>query len=1288
MKKISLLFALSALLFSLTAHVLFAESGSGGFQHPFDTPSELIVRLHRETSPDTSKETLAKLSKRFGALSVRPVFDPMTPAGRDPRLRLTYIVRFPKGHPLAPLQRTYQRHPAVEAVEPNRLSRPCAGSPPTDPQYAAQWNLNVLNIQETWQLQRGSPAVTVAVVDSGIASRHPDLVSQRWVNGGEVPRNGVDDDRNGYVDDTNGWDFSDAPTLAGSGDSTVRDNDPEDESGHGTHVSGIIAAQTDNGIGVAGVAPHCRLMPLRAGFTLGGGTYFQNDDLAAAIVYAADNGAAVINMSWGDTVRAFLIADAVAYAASRGCVLVGAAGNAAAPGSVYPAALESVISVAGIGPEKQLWPGSNFGATVQIAAPGEAVLSTALNGTYQERSGTSMAAAHVSGIAALLLSANREATPADVRETLLARTAPLFVRELVGAGVLDGYAALTATTPLIATLDVVQNPDAETDRIDIFGSAGGAGFTAYRLEYGIGEVPDLWYPLGTLSTTPTLQTCLHRWDTADLAEGRYTLRLRVDAETGETVRVKKVVDVNRTAPLLLKHDARPWLVGDRFHPVVMWETETWTTGQVELFLLDGTPERTLYSDSENRVHRVDLVEAGVAPGTYLYRLVMRKRAGATERDDNNGQFYRITVEDAPIHGAFLAPVATFVETDGSLHGIASPVDINGNQELAIFAVDTVSGEVSAFESTDAESHAPIFAFTTQFWPWTTADTDNDGLVEILGIAGGTTFLLEQPRHGEFPSVPIWEAPRHWGRTIADADADGTPEIFARNDTTHTISVYEATGDNTYRTTATLENPTSGQSGLSPNVVTGDFDGDGQVEILAADTAGTVFIYETNGDDRYRRTWIHTSPEGTPQLLAAGDMDGDGKAEFAVCAKAGTDIGGTLLDIRYYYWVVTVFAAAGDDTYQAVWTQRIRDLQESGNGMTIADANSDGRNELCIATAPNFYLVRHDGTAYRVIWHQQATSTFNPIVADLNGDGAQSLLFNSESRLTRFEVPGAGSPFPGPIGLRAHPMDERSVSLKWHAVPGTASYTLYRGEDAPPLEKVREGLREPAFTDTGLTAGATYRYTVASRFPNGTFSARSDVVSVVPTRAPRLLEAVLSPPNRLLLTFDKPMGPAAAHTGQYRLYKQDALENDVETDSPRSAVLDRTAKRVVLTFSPALFRTGTRYRIEASHLTDRDGTPLAADAQALTVELPAPTLAEVIVYPNPAETCDRVMFDRLPAGTDIHIYDAGGNCIAALARTDYERDMRVWELAGLSSGIYIYVLSSGTERQLGKIAVVR
>jgi len=1267
--------------------IVFAQSNSEGFRHITNTPGELIVRLH----PKASVAALDGLNKRLGAVSAAPIFSPATPAGQHPRLKNIYLIRFPIQWALEPLLQRYEQHSAVEAVELNRLSQPCVGTVPNDPGYSEQWNLRLINMPEAWRIAQGSPQVTVAVVDSGIATRHPEFRSQLWQNRGEIPENGIDDDRNGYIDDINGWDFSDAPTLPGGGDSTVRDNEPEDETGHGTHVSGIIAAKANNGLGIAGIAPECRLMPLRAGFKFGGGAYLQNDDLAAAIVYAADNGARVINMSWGDTVNAFIIEASLEYAYTRGCVLVGAAGNSGSLGSYYPAGLKTVISVAGLGQEKQLYSDSNFGATIDIAAPGEEIPSTDIDEGYQNRSGTSMAAAHVSGIAGLVIAANPNYSNAEVQQTLTATAEPLFINSLVGAGSLDAYAALTASTAVIAQIDAHQIAShvEGASNIEIFGSVGGSGFIEYWLEYGVGEVPNLWLPLGTLQTKPKFNACLHKWDTSDLAENRYTLRLSVKTESGEIKRDRVVVDVSHTAPLISRHELQTWLAGDSIDSVVMWQTDEVSIGEIEIFDITGNISRAARSDSENLLHIVNVSDLGVPPGSYMYRLSVKNRAGLLRIDDNNNALYQIEMQNTYLQPL---PFLKAASAEHGLHAVVAPVDMNGNGKLEIIATEIDTGSAKIFEIQDNGRFATVFSFGESLWPRAISDTDGDGRIEILCNALDVIFLLEQPAQGMFPTERIWEVQGNWSKTIIDADADGVDEIIARDDATDAIYVYEANGDNNHQRTAILGNPTLGNNGLSANFVTDDFDGDGQIEILAGDNDSELFLYEATGDNTYRQTWVHALLEGTPQLFAAGDMDGDGKAEFAICAQTGTAIGTTPLDIRYYHWVLTIFTSEGNDTYRAVWTQRIRDVRDGGNGMVIADINNDGRNELCLATAPNFYVIQYDSGGYYPLWHHPATNTSNPIVADINGDGMNALLFNSNNALAVFKASAFSSSQPKrflstPWRITAKPVDESSVLVSWQTSEKSVTHTVYRGERRDSLQPIREGIRETEFTDSGLTLGKTYWYAVMSQDLNGKRSRGSTLVSVTPMRRPRLHAADYSPPNQLLLQFDKPMGLSATHAGRYRLYKQDGTDSYSGSHAPTSAILDKSGHRVVLTFPPAVFRTGNRYQIEALQLSDIDGAALADDASTLTVLLPAPTLTETIVYPNPAEG-NAVTFAKLPIGTSIHIYDVAGNCIAAFEGTEQERDRKVWDLSGISSGIYVYVLKSETDRRIGKLSVIR
>ena len=644
--------------------------------------------------------------------------------------------------------------------------------------------------------------------------------------------------------------------------------------------------------------------------------------------------------------------------------------------------------------------------------------------------------------------------------------------------------------------------------------------------------------------------------------------------------------------------------------VVLWRTDEVSIGEIEIFQTNGEVVRAVRSDSENFLHIVNLSDLGISPGVHKYRLFAKNRAGRLRIDDNNGSLYEVDVQDVPMNPLHLLPGTS---TERPLHAVGTPVDIDKNGSLELITAEMGTNLAQIFEIEDNGSFRRTFSFTERFLPRAVADTDNDGLMEILCNPPDVTFLLEQSAQGEFPTERIWEAPRKWGVTIADTDTDGTPEIFTRDDTTNAISVYEAVGDNNYHNTATLENPTLGENRISANFAIGDFDGDGQTDILIGDSDGDMFTYEAIGNNQYRHTWTTTLPEGSPELFAAGDMDGDGKAEFAICAKAGTKVDTIELDIPYHHWLLTVFSSDTNDTYRPVWTQRIHDVRDGGNGMAIADANNDGRNELCIAVAPNFYLVQYDGVDYRPIWHHSATNTFNPIVADINGDGENVLLFNSANVLTVFAI-----------------------------------------STTPNLQSENQ---------------------------------QSTPVPVVVTRQPRLRDAVYSPPNQLSLVFDKPMGVSATYAGRYCLHKYGSMDSEPEVYTPRSAILDKTGQRVLLTFPLEVFQTGDRYQIEALQLSDIYGADLEDNARMLTITLPAPKLAETIVYPNPA-TCDQVTFDNLPAGTNIYIYDVSGNCIASLAKTEREREKKVWELSGISSGIYIYVLSSDTDRHVGKLSIIR
>ena len=292
-----------------------------------------------------------------------------------------------------------------------------------------------------WQHGTGSPSVVVADIDSGLDTAHPDLAPNLWVNPGEncsgCRSDGVDNDGNGYVDDWRGWDF------------VENDNVTNDPAKHGTHTAGTIGAAGDNGIGVIGVDPHVSLMPLRF---LGGNGVGTTADAVEAMLYAARNGARVINGSWGGGEYSQAMVDALAEADVDGALYVASAGNSANDAAFYPAAtdLPNVISTAATDQSDGLAWFSTFGDTVDLAAPGVHVLSTWPGGGYQYADGTSMAAPHVSGSAALLFSQHPGATPETVKALLFAtvKQLPSLQGKVLTGGRLDlGAAADCSSHP-------------------------------------------------------------------------------------------------------------------------------------------------------------------------------------------------------------------------------------------------------------------------------------------------------------------------------------------------------------------------------------------------------------------------------------------------------------------------------------------------------------------------------------------------------------------------------------------------------------------------------------------------------------------------------------------------------------------------------------------------------------------------------------------------------------------------------------------------------------------------
>lgn len=295
---------------------------------------------------------------------------------------------------------------------PDLKPAPTLPNPPVqDPDLAKLYGLTKINVQQAWEITKGSRDVIVADIDTGIDYNHVDLSNNLWRNPNEIEGNGIDDDNNGYVDDIVGYNFRD------------KNAKPYDDNDHGTHTSGTIAATGGNGVGISGVVQVGSLMGLRfLGGSQGSGT---TEDAILCIDYATKNGAQIMSNSWGGGGFSQALYDSIKRADEKGILFVAAAGNSTSDNdkkASYPASydLPNIVSVAATDENDGLAYFSNYGAkSVHLGAPGVKTLSLVPGDKYDSFSGTSMATPHVAGVAALIKSAFPQATAKDMKEILL-----------------------------------------------------------------------------------------------------------------------------------------------------------------------------------------------------------------------------------------------------------------------------------------------------------------------------------------------------------------------------------------------------------------------------------------------------------------------------------------------------------------------------------------------------------------------------------------------------------------------------------------------------------------------------------------------------------------------------------------------------------------------------------------------------------------------------------------------------------------------------------------------------
>ena len=1283
---------------------------------PEVTLGELLIRVTPEGEAELKRlherSAIRTFHAQMGVQSLSRVFPYVAIPAANPNLERIYLLRFSTSSDLDLLKVAYSSHPLIEAVEFNYLRHSLASEIiPNDPHYEEQWNLPLIEMPRAWAIEKGSSDMIIAIVDGGIDYTHEDLAAKIWRNIGEIPNNEIDDDQNGYIDDIRGWDFTDAPNVAAEGDSVVGDNDPIDESGHGTHVAGIAAADVNNRLGVAGVAWNCALMPLRAGASNGAGTSLQDDDSSAAIVYAVDNGARIINMSWGSQRNSFVIRDAIDYAYTRGVLLVAAAGNERARDTIYPAGYRKVMAVAATDQNKQRFYQSNFGASIDICAPGNVILSTQIDNRYRRLTGTSMATPHVAGVAALILSKRPNLTHEEARRIIIVSADSTFESpELMGAGNLNAAKALMASGAMQAWIVAPESGSGGSDEIEFFGTAGGFKFNTWQLMYGASTTPEMWTAIHLPSFQQKIDESLLIWEISEVPEGMYTVRLEAVAKDGTVARDEVVLSVDRTPPIVRGIKAREQLSEGQFVVSFTWLTDDFTVTTLNYRLRRVlAPFSTIEELAVSQEHSFSL---SLSPGRYDYFVGARNAAGLETIEDNRDRYYQLDVMGIPIspHGYVKESSEILPMHIGS---VSADFDRDGLREIVgLPLTGSPTSGVEIHERTPFGNYELKHTSTFAFKPWAVDDTDKDGLWEILGSTDDKTFLIESLTRTGYPERLIWESPFLSAGQIADLDGDGRKEIVGADNYNSVILIYENQGNDIFEEIIRLKNDTAGVNAYGEQLGIGDFDGDGKMELLTGDSEGELHLYEATGDNQLTLTWQLQVDGLDTHQYGIGDLNSDGIPDFVVGSRK-IEKNLPSLPAR---WEFQLFASTGDDRYDAVWSQEITPYRLRGNSLAVSDLDSDKRNELIILTNPSVHVFQQTGATLVPTWYHEVWNTPFLRLADVDEDGFQELFVNNRDNLLAFESVLADKSNVDaniqPWDVHAVPLTGNLVQLTWQAPSDANLFNVYRatnsnqeqGQSATPrktqFEKIHENLDVPRYLDRELEKNMIHWYAVSAVSEDGIETDWTTPVSTTPRTPPRMMDVEHLEKNRVAVTYDRAMGSEIGNEKRYLLRKPEHISGVI----PQSAIRVWMGRRAILSFRSDDLLPGTVYEIAVSEVRDTDRNPIDPSASSMLVRIsfvPDPLefddFTHLRVYPNPVRPSEfhkgAVTFDGLPTETVINIYDPNGSLIEQLTVISSDRGRKEWLLlsndtSDVASGIYIYVLEFGKLRKSGRIAVVR
>lgn len=901
--------------------------------------SQLSISITPEAVVETNIPSIDRLNRKFKVKALSKVFKgkkPKTirrvmlnvPDEELPDLSTVYRAKLPDDVDIFQAINEYRQDPSVEYAEPDYLAT-IFSTYPNDTSFPAQWSLHNtgesggtndadIDALEAWVITTGSSDVVVAIIDTGVFLEHSDLAENIWQNTEEIPGNETDDDNNGFVDDVNGWDFYND------------DNNPADDNEHGTHVAGISSAVTDNVTGIAGVSWNSKIMAVKVLGSSGSGPY---SGIANGIVYAADNGADVINLSIGGAFSSCTLREAIDYAYAHNCVTVAASGNTGDRTINYPAGYDNVIAVAATDYDDVRANFSTYGQVIDVAAPGVSIYSTVLNNGYNTFDGTSMAAPHVSGIVALILSNNPGVTNSYVRKLVYICAEDIGSEgwdKYTGFGRVNAFRALTSDSVdyLLARIRIPKEGNIFSRNIPITGTAAGSSFDRYEVFVGRGENPAIWETTGlTLTGGQVVDGVLATWDCSSYENDIWTIKL-------------------------ISHDLNGIT------------TETTSYVIIDNSLQQGWPQETMYGGAS--------YNASIVTGDVDNDGVLEVVTGSYEGNVYIWRYDGTPLEGWPVYigGQSLTPALADLDGDGDLEIAIGTNSSNQNEKLFV-----LHHNGDPFEGNWPKGSGYEYGFEINYISDapTIADIDGDGDMEIL-VANESRKICAWHHDGTivsgWPAV-LFNSQNGTGVSIGDIDGDGDMEIVAAESSVFGVEVY----GNVYawhHDGSTIAGWPIDVGGTLYQPVLGDVNGDGKSEVIVGSRAG-LFVFNAEG----ALVFVKYIGINECKLPCLGDLDNDGIPEIILLG--GND---------------TIYAWHGDGSDVSGWPKTFGFYNDAlVSGAVVGDVDDDGEKEIVAAVYDSYYgrsylyAFNRDGTFANGYPKETDIDYFSiPVLTDLDQDG--------------------------------------------------------------------------------------------------------------------------------------------------------------------------------------------------------------------------------------------------------------------------------------------------------------